>query len=65
MYPSHFSLPQTLDLVKELKPKRSLFVGMSHRFEHHMANKELALLKTKFGLDVQLAYDGQCITVAA
>lgn len=65
MYPSHFSLPQTLDLVKELKPKRSLFVGMSHRFEHHMANKELALLKTKIGLDVQLAYDGQCITVAA
>jgi phosphoribosyl 1,2-cyclic phosphodiesterase len=67
MYPSHFSLPQTLELVRELRPKRTLLVGMSHRFEHYAANEELSLLKAESHgqLDVQLAFDGQRIEVAA
>ena len=54
-------------LVRELRPKRTLLVGMSHRFEHYAANEELSLLKAESHgqLDVQLAFDGQRIEVAA
>ena len=43
-YPSHYSLPQTLELVRALRPAKTLLVGMSHRFEHGATNDHLATL---------------------
>ena len=62
-YPTHFSLPQTLDLVRALKPRRTLLVGMTHAFEHEAGNLLLAELLQQEGLDVQLSFDGLCVPV--
>jgi hypothetical protein len=62
-YPTHFSLPQALDLVRTLRPQKTLLVGMTHAFEHHAGNARLAALLGEEGLDVQLAYDGLCVHV--
>jgi phosphoribosyl 1,2-cyclic phosphodiesterase len=59
-YPSHFSLPQALALARTLRPARTLLVGMSHRFEHHAANAELAEIGD---LHVRLAHDGLCVSI--
>ena len=58
---SHLGLPQALDLIRELKPQRTLLVGMSCDLEHHATNRELAELRATEGIDVQLAYDGQVL----
>ncbi|KAH9288417.1 hypothetical protein KI387_032534, partial [Taxus chinensis] len=39
---THFCLPESLEAVKRIQPKRALFVGMTHEFEHYRDNKELA-----------------------
>jgi len=62
-YPTHFSLPQALELVRALRPQKTLLIGMTHAFEHFSGNERLANLLDEEGLDVQLAYDGQCIHV--
>jgi phosphoribosyl 1,2-cyclic phosphodiesterase len=62
-YPTHFNLPQSLEFARALSPKRVLLVGMTHKFEHYRSNQDLALLLSE-GLDVQLAYDGQCVELA-
>ncbi|KAL7533834.1 hypothetical protein ACHAXR_005471 [Thalassiosira sp. AJA248-18] len=53
---THVNLQQALELVRRLKPKRTLLVGMScDRFlPHDEMNKELAALD----VNVQLAHDG-------
>jgi phosphoribosyl 1,2-cyclic phosphodiesterase len=39
---THFCLPESLAAVKRLQPKRALFVGMTHEFEHESDNAALA-----------------------
>lgn len=60
---THFCLPQSLEAVKKIQPKRALFVGMSHEFEHYRDNEELAEWSKREGIDVQLAYDGLRIPI--
>lgn len=55
---THFYLPQSLEAVKKIQPKRALLVGMTHQFEHDRDNEELAEWSKREGIDVQLAYDG-------
>ncbi|KAK8963798.1 hypothetical protein KSP40_PGU014215 [Platanthera guangdongensis] len=38
---THFCLPQSLDAVRRIRPKRALFIGMTHDFEHFKDNKAL------------------------
>ncbi|XP_050203931.1 putative hydrolase C777.06c [Mercurialis annua] len=54
----HFCLPQSLEAVKRLCPKRALFVGMGHEFDHHKDNEYLADWSKREGIPVQLAHDG-------
>lgn len=49
--PSHLNVGQALDLVEELKPKKTYFTHISHLLEHDETN---ALLPSA----VNLAYDG-------
>src|SRR5690606_170791 len=61
-HPSHFCLPQSIEHVKKIKPKKCYLIGMSHDFDHEEINKELAKLKVN-GIDVELSYDGLCLEV--
>ena len=61
-HPSHFSLGDALDLVRELHPLRALLVGMSCSLgRHDDVCRELAHLRRTEGLDVQLARDGMWV----
>lgn len=56
---THFSLDQAVDLAKELRPQRTLMVGMSCEMGmHEEVNRELAKLKESDGLQIALAHDG-------
>ncbi|KAK4399386.1 putative hydrolase [Sesamum angolense] len=55
---THFCFPQSLDAVKRICPKRALFVGMTHEFDHHRDNEFLEDWSKREGIPVQLAYDG-------
>eukprot|EP00802_Teleaulax_amphioxeia_P016682 Tamp_16806.p1 GENE.Tamp_16806~~Tamp_16806.p1 ORF type:complete len:334 (+),score=69.23 Tamp_16806:25-1002(+) len=56
---THIGLPSALDLVKLLRPSRTLLVGMSHSFgDHDVMNKMLRDTLKEDALDVQLAHDG-------
>ncbi|KAA8519437.1 hypothetical protein F0562_013688 [Nyssa sinensis] len=59
----HFCLPQTLEAVKKLCPKRALLIGMTHDFDHHKDNEFLAEWSKREGIPVQLAHDGLRIPV--
>ena len=56
---THLSLPESLDIIRELKPRRALLVGIGGRIEHFSTNAELRrLFPLENGIDVQLAHDG-------
>ncbi|KAA8498733.1 putative hydrolase [Porphyridium purpureum] len=59
-YSTHFGLPDALELVRRLRPKRTLLIGMTCRGFglHDKMNKELHQLQETEGLRVELAYDG-------
>mmetsp|Transcript_58601 Transcript_58601/g.156874 ORF Transcript_58601/g.156874 Transcript_58601/m.156874 type:complete len:366 (-) Transcript_58601:42-1139(-) len=57
---SHFGMPQALELVRALRPKRTLLLGMSCQFDHDRDNEELRELAAE-GLQVELSYDGLCL----
>ena len=54
---SHFNLEESLDLINEVKPKRSLFTHISHYMGKH---KELTQELPK---NIAPGYDGQVITI--
>jgi len=60
---THFCLPQTLDAVKRLCPKRALLIGMTHEFDHHKDNEFLMEWSRREGIPVQLARDGLRIPI--
>lgn len=60
---THFGLPQALEEVRKIRPKRTLFTGMMHTMDHDSINRQLAELLTLEGLDVQLSYDGLQIPI--
>ena len=60
---SHFSLTEALDMVRQLKPIRTLLIGMSCSLgSHNEVSAELASLKDTEGMDVALAYDGLLVS---
>ena len=57
--PSHFCLPDSLELIRKLRPKKTFLVGMSCEFGEHTAeNKVLQKMEEDEGLWVQCAHDG-------
>ncbi|EFJ29842.1 hypothetical protein SELMODRAFT_145906 [Selaginella moellendorffii] len=60
---THFCFPQSLEAVKRIRPKRALFVGMTHEFDHELDNEFLANWSKIEGIDVRLAYDGLRIPI--
>ena len=54
--PTHFTIPESLKIVEQLKPTRTYFVHMSHDVEHHETNSRLPD-------GVELAYDGLVVEV--
>ncbi|KAL3576379.1 hypothetical protein D5086_021662 [Populus alba] len=60
---THFCLPQTLETVKRLCPKRALLIGMTHEFDHYKDNDFLTEWSQREGIPVQLARDGLRIPV--
>eukprot|EP00298_Acanthocystis_sp_HF-20_P008012 c17416_g1_i2.p1 GENE.c17416_g1_i2~~c17416_g1_i2.p1 ORF type:complete len:119 (-),score=39.34 c17416_g1_i2:9-365(-) len=61
-HPTHFSFPDCLEVVRKLKPKRTIFVGMFD-VEHDTMNAELKKFYETEGLQMELSYDGMCIDV--
>jgi phosphoribosyl 1,2-cyclic phosphate phosphodiesterase len=51
-HPTHLSVPEALDLVAELRPRRTYLTHVSHALEHVTTNERLA------EAGVELAYDG-------
>lgn len=60
---THFCFPQSLDAVKRISPRRAMFIGMTHEFDHQKDNEFLAEWSRREGIPVQLAYDGLRIPV--
>lgn len=54
---SHFGLPQALEEVRKIRPKRTLLTGMMHTMDHDSMNEQLVKLLAE-GIDVQLSFDG-------
>lgn len=53
---THFHLAESLKVVSNLKPKRTLFTHLSHDYDHAAVNRELPP-------GVELAYDTQVVEV--
>lgn len=53
-HPTHFHLDAALELIAQLKPKRTLLTHLSHDYDHAATNATLPP-------GVELAYDGQMI----
>jgi phosphoribosyl 1,2-cyclic phosphate phosphodiesterase len=51
---THFHLDAALEVVSQLKPKRTLFTHLSHDYDHALTNAELPP-------GIELAYDGQVV----
>ena len=55
-HPTHFTIPEALEIVEQLKPKQTYFTHMTHSVEHHSTNARLPQ-------NVQLAHDGLVVEV--
>ena len=62
-HPFHYSLKQAIELVKQVRPRRARFVGMTSEFDYDVVNLELLELSRAEGIDMQLAYDGLFISI--
>jgi len=51
---THLSVPESVQLIEELRPRRALLTHISHRLEHETANAQLPA-------GVELAYDGMTL----
>ncbi len=60
---THFTLEQAVEKARELGICKTLLTDATHDIDHYSVNAELAALKDSEHLDIQYAYDGQCIDV--
>lgn len=56
-HPTHFSVPEAVELVADLRPRRAYLTHVSHALEHEATSQRLA----EYG--VELAYDGLRVCV--
>jgi len=55
-HPTHLNISQALDLIKDLKPKRTIFTHLSHNVDYIETTKKLSD-------NIELGYDGMEINV--
>ena len=55
-HPTHFTIPEALEIVEYLQPKQTYFTHLTHDVEHHSTDAHLPK-------NVQLAYDGLILDV--
>jgi len=53
-HPTHLSLDEAIEVVRDIKPKQALFTHIAHDLDHHQTNAELPS-------NMRLAYDGQMV----
>jgi phosphoribosyl 1,2-cyclic phosphate phosphodiesterase len=54
-HPTHFSIPQALEVIARVKPRRALLTHIAHSVSHRLVNGQLPA-------GVELAYDGMVVT---
>jgi len=65
-YRSHFILNESLEAVRAIRPKGSVyFVGMTHDIDHDEFNAKLQPHARELGCSIQLAYDGLTIPLSS
>jgi phosphoribosyl 1,2-cyclic phosphate phosphodiesterase len=57
-HPTHLSVPEALEVIAELRPRRAYLTHLSHALEHHATNARLTD-------GVELAYDGLHVEIGA
>lgn len=57
-HPTHFSIPQALEVIAEVKPRRALITHIAHTVAHELVNRNLPA-------GVELAYDGLTVRASA
>jgi len=55
-HPTHFSFPETLEILSDLRPRKSYLIHMGHEVEHEEAERALPPW-------IRLAYDGLVIEI--
>jgi phosphoribosyl 1,2-cyclic phosphate phosphodiesterase len=53
-HPTHFSIPEAIDVAQQLRPRRALLTHLTHEVEHGAISAELPP-------GIELAYDGQVV----
>lgn len=53
-HPTHFNIPQALEVIERLRPRRTLLTHISHSLDHQQTNQRLPE-------GIELAWDGQQI----
>ena len=56
-HPTHLSVPEALEVIHELQPRRAYLTHVSHALEHHATNARLA------GTGVEVAYEGLTLSI--
>jgi phosphoribosyl 1,2-cyclic phosphate phosphodiesterase len=57
-HPTHFSVPEALELIAEVRPRRALLTHVSHALEHAATNARIAP-------HAEVAYDGLLLEIPA
>ncbi len=57
-HPTHLSVPEALELIAELRPRRAFLTHVSHALEHHATNARLPS-------GVRVAYEGLRLEIPA
>lgn len=52
------SLPQSIDAIRQLRPKRAFLTGMSHEFNYYTLNDELKRMYQAEDFSIEMGYDG-------
>lgn len=55
-HPTHLSVPEALELIRDVAPRRGYLTHVSHALEHQATND-------KVGPDVEVAFDGMELTI--
>jgi phosphoribosyl 1,2-cyclic phosphate phosphodiesterase len=55
-HPTHLSVPEALEVIEEVQPRRAYLTHVSHALEQHATNRQLPA-------GVEVAYDGLALTL--
>ncbi|ETW05482.1 hypothetical protein H310_03245 [Aphanomyces invadans] len=62
-HPTHMSLPEALQCLERIQPRKAYLVGMGHSIDYSMHQAQLVQRRAACGIDVELAFDGLHIHV--